>query len=105
MGEGVAVWVSGQYGGKPLVEWKSRGFGADVSLSDLLGKAFRSMPEQDVYPLAGLFFGGLVSRFGVDAVRDHLYGASPDIWAKACESIGSDPSEVERLFDDIVAGR
>jgi len=87
LGEGLAVWVSGQYGGSTLREWKSK-LPKRAPIESLLGRRFLQLPEGESYPHAGLFVAAAVDEIGLDKVRAHLYGATPDGWSKACAAAG-----------------
>jgi hypothetical protein len=97
LGEGLAVWVSGQYGGTPLADWQRR-IETPPRVADLLGKAFRQLPERETYPVAGLLVAAAVQRVGLANVRDHLFGASAETWAAACASAGSSPRELQQAL-------
>ncbi|MBK9031059.1 MAG: hypothetical protein IPL61_06945 [Myxococcales bacterium] len=89
IGEGIAVWASGQYGGRALADWQhTRGDRPPVAAL-LPMKAFRARPEADTYPLGGLLVTIAVERVGLDAVRDHLFGATAETWADACRTAGT----------------
>ena len=80
MGEGLAVWVSGHYGGVPLDEHaKQMGFEA-TDLTRELGAEFSKHPESETYPLAGLLVGQLVDAYGLPAVLRDFYGTPPAEW-------------------------
>lgn len=96
LGEGLAVWVAGGYGGVPLTEWRARLDGArHPPLRELLGPAFRKTPERIVYPLAGLVVEAAVTQRGLAAVTSHLYGATAATWNDACARAGLDLTTLE----------
>lgn len=95
LGEGLAVYVSGYYGGVPLEQWAGR-VEAGVSIAELLGPAFRARPENETYPVAGLLVAAAVEQVGLEQVRAHLYGASPQTWAEACERAGTSADALAR---------
>ncbi|MCC6526448.1 MAG: hypothetical protein IT373_27620 [Polyangiaceae bacterium] len=89
LGEGIAVWSSGQYGGTPLADWQ-RKLGERPAVATLLPvKVFRSKPEAETYPLGGLLVTVAVEQVGLDNVRDHLFGATSATWADACKAAGT----------------
>ena len=89
LGEGIAVWASGQYGGRALADWQ-RTLGDRSPVAALLPmKAFRSAPEADTYPLGGLLVTVAIEQVGLAAVRDHLLGATAATWADACVAAGT----------------
>jgi hypothetical protein len=101
VGEGIAVWASGQYGGVSLADWPAR-LGERPLVSTLLPTAvFRGKPEADTYPLAGLLVTVAVERVGLDNVRDHLFGATAETWADACRAAGT----TAEALDAAVAAR
>ncbi|MCA9513843.1 MAG: hypothetical protein KC635_02770 [Myxococcales bacterium] len=87
MGEGLAVWVSGGYGGERLDDLAAR-VETRPPAEDLLGPGFRALPEAEAYPLAGLLVAAAVVRVGVDGLRDELYGATAETWGDACRRAG-----------------
>jgi hypothetical protein len=102
LGEGLAVWVSGKYALKPIDDYRAElAKGRRSTILDLLHpKAFRSVPEQASYPLAGLLFDALVTTVGADKVREHLLGATHVTWAEACQRAGTSPEALEKALDD-----
>ncbi len=98
VGEGVAVWVAGQYGGVELGDWPRR-LSRDVPpVVELLGPRFRQLPENQSYPLGGLLVGSTIRLVGLDAFRDHLYAASAATWEEACRRAGTTAKAVEAAF-------
>lgn len=87
LGEGLAVYISGEYGGVELGEWAER-IDEAPPITELLGPAFRQRPEAEMYPIAGLLVGAAVERVGLAEVREHLYAATAQSWADACERAG-----------------
>ena len=102
LGEGLAVWVSGQYGGVSLADWRAR-LGGAPRLADLLGPGFRRLPEPQTYPVAGLLVQAAIDRVGLAAVRDHLYGATAGEWDRACARAGTSPRELEEALARAIA--
>ncbi|MBK7075922.1 MAG: hypothetical protein IPH44_26875 [Myxococcales bacterium] len=95
LGEGIAVWASGQYGGRSLADWQ-RTLGDRPPVAALLPmKAFRSKPEADTYPLGGLLVTVAIEQVGLAAVRDHLLGATAETWADACIAAGTTASALD----------
>lgn len=88
LGEGLAVFVSGQYGGVTLEQWAQR-IDAAPPIAELLGAGFRSRPEAETYPIAGLLVAAAIEQVGLEQVRTHLYGAAAQDWAAACERAGT----------------
>lgn len=80
MGEGLAVWVSGQYGGMSLDEHATQLDFDKEQLIRMLSVDFRNYPESATYPLAGLMVGQLVDEFGLEAVLRDYYGTFPTEW-------------------------
>lgn len=89
LGEGLAVWASGQYGGVSLVDWQRRLGDRSAAASLLPTKVFRGKPEAEVYPFGGLLVTAAIKLVGLDAVRDHLFGATSETWADACRAAGT----------------
>jgi len=96
--EGLAVWVSGSYGGTTLAEWKKRLPADRKTVAELLGPMFRRLPEQQTYPIAGILTGALIEKIGIEKFRKHLYPATPETWAAACQAAGITPDAVEKLL-------
>jgi hypothetical protein len=90
-GEGVAVWVAGGYAGESLAKLatKIKGTKPAGPIRDLLGPAFRTMPEGLGYPIAGMLVEIAVEKVGLANVRDHLYGATMATWDDACKRAGT----------------
>ena len=98
LGEGVAVWASGAYSERPLALWK-RALPERIPLiEELLGPRFRQLPEQVAYPLGGLLVTTIVEEVGLDALRDHLYAATPVDWSARCERAGTTAEALARAF-------
>ncbi len=90
MGEGLAVWVSGKYGGLELEKWKAK-VTTPPRLGDLLGKGFFARKEAETYPASGLLVDRAIASVGLVKFRAHLYGATAGEWAEACAAAG-DPA-------------
>ena len=89
LGEGLAVWVSGRYGGSTLEQWKKKGI-PKLAVKELLdGKAFRAHAEQDTYPRAGLFVAAAMKRVGLPLFAKELYPAGASDWDAACTRAGT----------------
>jgi hypothetical protein len=87
LGEGVAVWSSGGYAGSTIAQWKPQITVRPIA--ELLGKTFFRTPERESYPFAGLVVEVAIAEVGLDAVRDHLYGATARTWPEACVAAGT----------------
>jgi hypothetical protein len=87
LGEGLAVWVAGGYAGVPLATWRER-LGAHGVAAELLGPAFRKLPEAEAYPRGGLLVEDAVKEVGLAKVREHLYPATAATWVSACKKAG-----------------
>jgi hypothetical protein len=98
IGEGLAVWASGAYGGVAISDWKKRIQQPIPTIANLLGKQFRQMPENQAYPLAGILVEAAVDKLGIAKVRQHLYGATASTWESACNEAGTTPQELESAF-------
>lgn len=94
LGEGLAVWVAGTYGGTPLDGWRTKLADRDP-IATLMTLQFARMPESETYPQAGLFVGAAVREIGLEKVRDHLYGATPATWEAACAAAGTTAEKLE----------
>jgi hypothetical protein len=98
-GEGIAVWTSGQYGGTPAARFRKRARPAQ-SIRELLGPAFRTLPEFTSYPLAGVLVEVAIAKVGLANVRDHLYGATASTWDDACVRAGTTAAALEDAFSN-----
>jgi hypothetical protein len=98
LGEGLAVWAAGSYGGRKLADWHHLATAKEYTLARLLGPEFRKLPERTTYPLAGILVEALVAEVGIDAVRDHLYGATPENWAASVKKAGTSTEKISRAF-------
>jgi hypothetical protein len=98
LGEGLAVWASGAYGGVSLNDWKKRVARPTPPIADLLGKQFRQMTEAQSYPLAGILVESLIAKLGIAKVREHLYGATSSTWQADCQKAGTTPQAIESEF-------
>lgn len=92
-GEGLAVWTSGAYAGKPLATFKGKLQAQPIK--DMLGAKFRSLPEGEAYPFGGTVVDVAVARLGLKKVRDHLYGATAQSWDEACKAAGTTAAELD----------
>lgn len=101
-GEGLAVWVAGGYAGKTLADYNQQ-FDRTGKIVDLLGPAFRQLPEANAYPAAGLIVDALIGAVGLDAFRDHLYGANALDWDAACTAAGTTPDQLQAAVDALLA--
>lgn len=99
-GEGLAVWVAGGYGGRPLLELRRDPPRVLAGVERLSGSTFRVTPERKSYPIAGLLVDDLVHEYGLDAFLEHLWPAGPDALERGCEALGI---TVERL-DTLLRG-
>ncbi len=103
-GEGLAVWVAGAYGGRPLESWRGEVKGELPALVEFLGRGFHSLPEQASYPLAGALVSTIVEEHGLAALRRHFYGATARTIGAACAAAGTTLGELERAWHSLVRG-
>jgi len=97
MGEGLAVWVSNQYGGSDLADWELN-LGKHPPIRELIGPNFRKTTERIAYPAAGLFVKAAVELIGIEAVAKHLLGATATTWDDACKAAGTTPDLLDKAF-------
>lgn len=102
LGEGLAVWLSGRYGGTSLETLKKNLAGQKPGLKDLLGRRFNEMPEQQSYPLSGLFVDAAINKIGLQAFTQHLLGATSSTWESACKKAGTTSEELEAAWHNAV---
>jgi len=91
VGEGMAVWVAGSYGGKTLAQWNVTLAPGEVT--DLLGPGWMKAAEQHKYPRAAAAFGLAVDAVGLDEVGTHLMTATAETWAERRKAAGLSPLE------------
>jgi hypothetical protein len=101
LGEGIAVWVSGQYGSKSLARWNAE-IATAPPIAELL-TTFSKLPEPEAYPLGGLLVEAAVAEVGIEKVRDHLYLATAATWADACTAAGTTPEKLQAAFTALLA--
>lgn len=65
LGEGLAVWASGVYAGRTLAQWIPQLPADPPPLAELFGAGFRKLPEQQAYPLAGVFVSSAIAQMGL----------------------------------------
>ena len=87
-GEGLAVWVAGQYGGKSLQEWRLKPPTLAPGIQLLLGPTFARTAERSSYPVAGLIVDDLIRDHGFEAFMQHIYPAGPGDIESACAKLG-----------------
>jgi hypothetical protein len=95
VGEGLAVWASGRYAGTRLDQWKAT-LRDPAPIAELLGPAFRKLPENRTYPVAGLLVEAAIAQVGLAGVRDHLLGATGATWDAACAAAGTSTERLQR---------
>lgn len=59
------------------------------------------MPEAETCPFGGMLVTVAIELVGLDAVRDHLFGATAETWADACKAAGT----TAEALDAAVAAR
>jgi len=62
-------------------------------------RSFRSRPEAESYPLAGMLVDAAVAQVGLAGVRDHLYAAPVDDWSAACVRAGTTAARLDAAVD------
>ena len=101
LGEGLAVWASGQYGGLTIDQWKPT-LAQHPTIVDALARG-RAIPEPTLYPLGALLVRVIVADVGAPALRDHLLAATAATWADACRAAGTTPDALEAALDAEIA--
>lgn len=95
LGEGLAVWASGRYGGVSLADWQHELRDRPAVATLLPAKGFQAKPEGETYPFGGLLVTVAIELVGFDNVRDHLYAASAETWADACKAAGTTAEAID----------
>ena len=98
IGEGLAVWTAGAYGGRDLVECKKSIPGPLPSVAELAGPGFRALPEETAYPLSGILVDTLIKEVGLDGVRRHFLPATAGEWDATCRKAGIPSVKLEKAF-------
>ena len=99
LGEGLAVWVAGGYRAESLDAWAPRLPPPRAVGALLPPRSFRSRPEAESYPLAGMLVDAAVAQVGLAGVRDHLYAAPVDDWSAACVRAGTTAARLDAAVD------
>ncbi len=97
LGEGLAVWAAGGYGGVSLDDWKRR-FPTPPAVATLLGPEFLRMPEAEKYPPAGVLVETAIKLVGAAAVREQLLPANAASWDDACRAAGTTAEALEQAY-------
>jgi len=97
-GEGLAVWVSGHYGSRSMLEWRLDPPRVEPGVQQLSGSAFRELAERRAYPIAGLFVDDLIHEHGLEAFIEHLYPAGPGGLDAACAALGMRVDALDALL-------
>lgn len=97
MGEGLAVWAAEGYARKSLQEYAST-MPAPPPATALMGGGFSSLPEQQSYPLAGLFVEAAIATVGKEKFLRYLYPATLSTWKSACRRAGTTPETIQDAF-------
>jgi hypothetical protein len=96
-GEGLAVWVAGQYGGTPFASFRKLATPSGP-IRELLGPKLRSLPEAVAYPLAAIIVDVAVATVGLPSVLAHLYGATAATWDDACKRAGTTAAALDQAL-------
>lgn len=97
LGEGLAVWAAGGYGGVSLNDWKTR-FPTPPPVATLLGPEFLRLPEAEKYPPAGILVETAMKLVGAAAVREHLLPANAATWDDACRAAGTTAEALQAAY-------
>lgn len=97
-GEGLAVWVADQYGGRSLREWRLDPPRSDQEIRELAGAGFARTPERVSYPLAGLLVSDLIHEHGLEAFIEHIYPAGPDRLEAACAALDLSTADLDAML-------
>ncbi|HSK05698.1 MAG TPA: hypothetical protein VK932_30830 [Kofleriaceae bacterium] len=101
-GEGLAVWVAGQYGGTPFEGFRKLARPSGP-IRELLGPKLRSLPEAVAYPLAAIIVDVAVATVGLPNVLAHLYGATTATWDDACKRAGTTAAALDQALATALA--
>ena len=95
-GEGIAVWIAGQYAGIKIADLPAKTTMRPVA--DLLGKGFFEVPEADRYAYGALLADVAIEAVGLEKAISHLYAATPGTWHSACEAAGTTADALESVL-------
>ena len=104
LGEGLAVWAAGGYGGIALDDWKER-FPDPPPVATLLGPEFLRLPEAEKYPPAAILVAAAIKLVGAAAVREHLLPANAATWEEACRAAGTTAEALGQAYAAAFARR
>ena len=102
MGEGMAVWVAGAYGGKTLQQWRLEV--GPIPFAKLVGPRWLELPEQQKYPVAAFVFEAALAEVGLSNIGDHLVGATFETWDEACVAAGTNAGTLQERVKLALAG-
>lgn len=102
LGEGIAVWVAGQYAGTEVADLTAKTKMRPVP--DLLGKGSFETDEADRYAFGALLADVAIETVGLQKTIAHLYPATPATWADACKAAGTSAEALEAALNKRFAG-
>ena len=99
--EGLAMYMDGEWWGKPNAEWV-KAFLLDGSCRSVFELAddetFRNTACEISYPIAGAFTAYLIERLGTAAFLEHIYKPKASLAEKTKQVFHKTPEEVEKGF-------
>ena len=103
LSEGLAVYMDGEWWGKPNAEWVEA-FLLDGSYRSVFELAddetFWNTPCEISYPIAGAFTAYLTDRLGVAAYLEQIYKPKAPLAEKLKQAFQQTPEEIEKDFID-----
>ena len=103
LSEGLAMFMDGEWWGKPNTEWV-KAFLRDGSYRSVFALAddetFWNAPCEISYPIAGAFTAFLIERLGTEAFLEQIYKSKAPLAEKAAHVFGEPPEAIETAFTD-----
>lgn len=106
LSEGLAMFMDGEWWGKPNTEWvkallKDRTYRSVFALAD--DETFWNTPCEISYPIAGAFTAFLIERLGAEAFLEQIYKPDLPLKEKAAQALRQSPEEIETEFLDRIS--
>ncbi len=103
LSEGLAMFMDGEWWGKPNTEWV-KAFLRDGSYRSVFALAddetFWNAPCEISYPIAGAFTAFLIERLGAEVFLEQIYKPKAPLAEKAAHVFGEPPEAIETAFTD-----
>lgn len=106
LNEGLAMFMDGEWWGKPNTEWvkvflRDGSYRSVFALAD--DETFWNTPCEISYPIAGAFTAFLIERLGAEAFLEQIYKPDLPLKEKAAQALRQSPEEIETEFLDRIS--